>query len=96
MIVSSGNKLAADLCDDLDTKTVRLFPSQLKRVARRKLAYLHDAGELADLKVPPGNKLESLSGNWKGFYSIRINDQWRLLFKWHASDAYEVTIIDYH
>lgn len=65
-------------------------------MARRKLLYLHDAAELRDLRVPPGNRLEALKGNRAGFYSLRINDQWRVVFRWAEGDAYDVEVIDYH
>jgi Plasmid maintenance system killer protein len=60
------------------------------------LLYLHDAAELIDLRTPPGNHLESLKGKWKGFYSIRINDQWRAVFRWKDGNAFDVQVIDYH
>jgi proteic killer suppression protein len=60
------------------------------------LLLLHDAAELLDLRSPPGNRLEALKGKWKSFYSIRINDQWRLVFRWEGSNAYDVQVIDYH
>ena len=69
---------------------------ELRRSARRKLLYLHDASELGDLRVPPGNRLEALKGEWRGFYAIRINDQWRLVFRWHGGHAAEVRVVDYH
>ncbi len=72
------------------------LPTELRRTARRKLLYLHDAAELKDLRVPPGNRLEALRGNLKGFHSIRINEQWRVTFKWDKGNAYEVQIVDYH
>ncbi|MBW2159802.1 MAG: type II toxin-antitoxin system RelE/ParE family toxin [Deltaproteobacteria bacterium] len=65
-------------------------------MARRKILFLHDAAELRDLRIPPGNKLEALRGNRKGSHSIRINDQWRVVFVWKGSDAYEVEVVDYH
>jgi len=65
-------------------------------VALRKLIQLDAAGELSDLRVPPGNRLEALQGNLAGRHSIRINDQWRLCFRWDGSDASEVEICDYH
>ena len=68
----------------------------MERPARRKLLYLHRARTLNDLKQPPGNHLEALKGNRKGQYSIRINDQWRLCFKWSDGDVYDVEIVDYH
>ena len=69
---------------------------QIERVARRKLLQLHSATELSSLRVPPGNQLEALKGNRQGLHSIRINDQWRLCFKWHTDGAYQVEIVDYH
>ncbi len=68
----------------------------IERPARRKLLYLHRARTLDDLKQPPGNRLEALKGNRKGQYSIRINDQWRLCFKWSDGDVHDVEIVDYH
>jgi toxin HigB-1 len=68
----------------------------LERVARRKLLMLDAAAELVDLKVPPGNRLESLRSNRKGQYSIRINDQWRVCFRWEGSYVCDVEIVDYH
>lgn len=65
-------------------------------VARRKLRQLEIAGQLDDLRVPPGNRLEALKGDRVGQYSIRINDQWRLVFVWTAAGAEEVEIVDYH
>jgi proteic killer suppression protein len=96
MIESFGNKLTEDLFDDNNSKAVRQFPQELKRAARRKLLYLHDAAELKDLKVPPGNRLELLKGRWKGFYSIRINVRWRIIFQWENGNALRVEVIDYH
>jgi len=74
----------------------RRFPSNLHRVAWRKLAILDAAERLDDLYVPPGNRLEKLSGDREGEYSIRINDQWRICFRWSDGDAYDVEITDYH
>lgn len=65
-------------------------------VARRKIRQLEIAGQLNDLRVPPGNRLEALKGNRTGQHSIRINDQWRLCFRWSASGAEDVEIVDYH
>ena len=96
MIESFGNRLAEDLFDDKMTRPVRQFPQELRRAARRKLLYLHEAAELRDLRVPPGNRLEALKGKWKGFYSIRINDQWRLFFQWKDGNTFEVQLVDYH
>ncbi len=96
MIESFGNALAEDLFLDRRTRATRAFPTDLLRAARRKVLYLHDASEIADLRVPPGNRLELLKGRWKGFYSIRINDQWRVVFKFERGAAFDVAVIDYH
>lgn len=96
MIKSFGNQLAEDLFDDKVSKAIRRFPPELKRAARRKLLYLHDAAELGDLAAPHGNRLEALKGELKGFHSIRINDQWRVVFRWENGNAFDVQVIDYH
>lgn len=96
MIINFANKLAKDLFEDKNSKAVRAFPQELHRAARRKLQYLHEAAELNDLKVPPGNRLEALKGDRVGFHSIRINDRWRLLFRWEQGNAKDVSIVDYH
>ena len=72
------------------------LPTDIQRVAARKLRIINRAGTIESLNVPPGNRLESLKGSRLGQYSIRINQQWRICFKWHGSDAYEVEITDYH
>ena len=87
-----------------DRETARLFerqrarrlPGDIQRVALRKLRQLDAAVDLADLRVPPGNRLERLVGDRAGQFSIRINDQWRICFRWQAGDAYDVAIADYH
>lgn len=96
MIVSFANKLAEDLFDDKNSKEVRSFPNELHRAARRKILYLHDAAELVDLKVPPRNKLEALKGDRAGFHSIRIDNQWRVVFRWNNGNAEDVSVEDYH
>ena len=96
MIESFGNRLASDLFDDKVSRATRRFPNDLRRVARRKLLYLHDAAELKDLRVSPGNRLETLKGDLSGYHSIRINDQWRVVFVWSSGSPGEVQIIDYH
>ena len=96
MIESFGNRLAEDLFNDKVNRTTRKFPNELRRAARRKLLYLHDAAELKDLRVPPGNRLETFKGNLYGFHSIRINNQWRVVFIWNSGSTREVQIIDYH
>ncbi len=72
------------------------LPTNLQRVALRKLRLLDAAGRLDSLRVPPGNRLEALKGDRSGQHSIRLNDQWRLCFVWRDGDAYEVEIVDYH
>ncbi len=72
------------------------FPQNIQRVALRKLRMINRAEILNDLKVPPANRLESLHGKRKGQYSIRINDQWRICFKWKEGEVYNVEIVDYH
>jgi proteic killer suppression protein len=77
-------------------KFSKKFPTDIQRVALRKLRMLNRAMMLQDLKVPPGNKLKELKGKRKGQHSIRINDQWRVCFIWKENNAHEVEIVDYH
>jgi toxin HigB-1 len=77
-------------------KVSRKLPIDIQKSARRKLLYLDEADNLQDLRAPPGNRLEALKGHRAGQYSIRINDQWRICFKWLKNHVYEVEIIDYH
>ncbi len=74
----------------------RRFPPSLHRIAWRKLALLDAAERLDDMRVPPGNRLEKLAGDREGEYSLRINDQWRICFRWLDGNAYGVEIADYH
>ena len=74
----------------------RKLPPDIQQTARRKLRMLHNALIIADLLIPPGNRLEELKGSRKGQHSIRINDQWRICFVWDGSDAHDVEIVDYH
>lgn len=74
----------------------RKYPYDIQRIAMKKLWMLDAATDINTLKAPPGNRLEALKGNRQGFYSIRINDQWRICFKWIDNNAYDVEIIDYH
>ena len=74
----------------------RKLPADFQQVALRKLRMINNAINLADLRIPPANRLEKLSGNREGQYSIRINDQWRICFEWRAGDAFNVEITDYH
>lgn len=96
MIESFGNRLAEDLYFDRQSRAARVFMPELRRIARRKLLYLHDAAALEDLRVPPGNRLKALRGDCKGKHSIRINAQWRIVFRWQNGNAFDVEIVDYH
>ena len=75
---------------------VKKWPINFQIIARRKLRMLNNSQNLADLRIPPANRLEKLTGNMKGYYSIRINKQWRIIFKWNNGNAQDVKIIDYH
>ncbi|MEO0018140.1 MAG: hypothetical protein RLZZ522_1423 [Verrucomicrobiota bacterium] len=79
-----------------ETRDGRVFPADMQRTALRKLAQLHSVTLLNQLSIPPGNRLEALKGGRKGQHSIRINDQWRICFRWKADGPHEVEIIDYH
>ncbi|SDI28146.1 type II toxin-antitoxin system RelE/ParE family toxin [Paraburkholderia phenazinium] len=72
------------------------LPAEIQQVARRKLRMLNNAHALADLRIPPANRLELLKGDRAGQHSIRINDQWRICFRWDNGSAYDVEIVDYH
>jgi proteic killer suppression protein len=75
---------------------IKGIPNDIMKVANRKLMQIHNARKLDDLRAPPGNRLEVLAGDRKGQHSIRINDQWRVCFRWRAGDAHDVEIVDYH
>jgi len=75
---------------------VSRLPNEVQHTGRRKLRMIHNSVNLADLRIPPANRLEKLSGKLKDYYSIRINDQWRIIFKWNAGNASAVEITDYH
>ena len=93
MITSFGDKNTEKLfCGFNSTK----FPASIKKVAIRKLDMLNAAHLLSDLLAPPGNKLEKLSGNLRGFYSIRINEKYRIIFQWEGNNAHQVSTVDYH
>jgi proteic killer suppression protein len=96
VIASFGNRLAEDLWDDKTSRAVRQFSPELRRAARRKLFYLNDAEQLKDLRAPPGNRLEALKGDWRGYRSIRINDPWRVVFRWENGQASDIRVLDYH
>ncbi|MBE9146693.1 type II toxin-antitoxin system RelE/ParE family toxin [Planktothrix mougeotii] len=96
MIQNFGNKATEDLFHGISSRETRKFPSNLIKVVVRKLDMLNAADQLDDLRVPPGNRLEALKGDLKGFYSIRVNDQWRIIFQWKNGNALAVEIVDYH
>ena len=93
MILSLGSKETQKIWEG---ERVRKVPIEIQEIGRRKLRMLNNSFSLADLKIPPANRLEKLSGNMKEFYSIRINDKWRIIVKWINNNALEVEIIDYH
>jgi proteic killer suppression protein len=93
MILSFGSK---DTQKIWDGERVKKIPNTIQEVSRRKLRMLNNSQDLTDLQIPPSNKLEKLKGNLKDFYSIRINEQWRIIFKWDSGNSSDVEIIDYH
>jgi proteic killer suppression protein len=96
MIVSFGDRATEDLFHGVRSNRVRRFPANIVEAALVKLDVLNAAQLLGDLRSPPGNHLEALRGDLRGSYSIRINNQWRIIFRWQASEAHEVRIVDYH
>lgn len=96
MIKSFGDKATSDLFHGISSSKTRKLPSQILASAIYRPDMLNAAASPEDLKSPPGNRLKALQGNYKGFYSIRINMQWRIIFRWADSGAHDVTIIDYH
>ncbi|WP_245825733.1 type II toxin-antitoxin system RelE/ParE family toxin [Sediminibacterium ginsengisoli] len=93
MIISFGNSETESIWEGI---RVKKLPVEIQNIGRRKLRMINNSVNLTDLRIPPANRLEKLSGNLKDFYSIRINDQWRIIFKWVAGNAREVEIVDYH
>jgi toxin HigB-1 len=96
LIQSFRDHTAADLFRERNTASARRIPRELWRVVKRKLKLLDVAARLEDLLIPAGNRLERLKGNRAGQYSIRINDQYRVTFRWESGHAYEVCVEDYH
>ena len=93
MILSFGGKDTERIWQG---ERVKKLPNEIQEIGRRKMRMINNAIDLADLRIPPANRLEKLSGNLKQFYSVRINSQWRVIFKWHSGNASDVEIIDYH
>jgi len=93
MIVSFGSKETRKIWD---AERIKGLTTDLQEIARRKLRMLNNSQNIMDLQVPPSNRLEKLKGNLKEYYSIRVNDQWRIIFKWDKGNAADVEILDYH
>ena len=96
MAIQSFSDKTAQIIFETGTVKKGVGWGSIIRIAKRKLDILHYAEELGDLKAPPGNRLELLRGDLMGYHSIRINDQWRVIFKWAESGPYSVKITDYH
>jgi toxin HigB-1 len=96
MITSFGDKITSDLFHGISSRHASKLPSQIHELALYKLDVLNAAEALDDLRSPPGNRLEALKGVLKDFYGIRINSQWRIIFRWAESSATDVQIMDYH
>ena len=96
MIVSFGDRATADLFHGRGGTRVRRFPADIVRSACRKLDVVDAATTLEDLRSPPANRLEALRGDHVGFHSIRVNNRWRIVFRWHDGRAHDVSLTDYH
>ncbi len=96
MIASFGDAATEDLYHGRRSSRARHFPPEVAKAAIRKLDMLNGAHELLDLRSPPGNRLEALSKDLSGHHSIRVNAQWRLVFRWEGGWAHQVTLMDYH
>jgi len=93
MIVSFGDKDTQKIWEGIRVKSLS---AEIQEIGRRKLRMLNNSVDVNDLMIPPSNRLEKLKGNLKNYYYIRINNQWRVIFKWNNGNASEVSIIDYH
>ncbi len=93
MIISFGSKNTKKIWHG---ERVKKIPLEIQLVGRRKLRMLNNSQNVTDLRIPPSNRLERLKGKRKDFHSIRINDQWRIIFRWENNHAYDVDIMDYH
>ena len=96
MIRSFGNDSTSDLFHGISSRKTRAIAKDITRAAIRKLDMINAANVVDDLRSPPGNRLETLKGDLRGFHSIRINDQWRIIFRWSDGAAEDVEIVDYH
>ena len=93
MIISFGDKKTNKIWEGARIKGL---PTHIQEIARRKLRMLNNSQNVNDLMIPPSNRLEKLNGNLKDLYSIRINDQWRIVFEWNNGNAEQVQVVDYH
>lgn len=93
MIISFGSKDTEKIWEG---ERIKRIPIEIQQVGRRKLRMINNSQSITDLRIPPSNRLEKLSGKLSDFYSIRINDQWRIILKWENNHALEVEIVDYH
>lgn len=93
MIKEFGDKESEKIWNGIRSKKL---PSEIQNVTRRKLRMLNNAQDVNDLRIPPANRLEKLKGDLNDYHSIRINNQWRIIFQWKNDDAYDVKIVDYH
>lgn len=96
MIVGLVGRTTEDIYEGVNSRYARKVPRELHEKARRLLDQLNAAPTLEFLRIPPSNRLEKLRGDLGGYWSLRINDQWRLIFRWQGSDAMDVEIVDYH
>jgi proteic killer suppression protein len=96
MIINFVDQITEDIFNGFDTKQARRIPSAVWKIAIRKLDMLNAAHEWKDLRIPPANQLETMKGKWTGSHSIRINDQFRVVFKWTDGNPRDIQIIDYH
>ncbi|MBN1399061.1 MAG: type II toxin-antitoxin system RelE/ParE family toxin [Bacteroidetes bacterium] len=96
MIINFADKGTEDIFNGFDTKAARRIPQAIWKPARIRLDAMNGAAQIKDLKFPPGNRLEILKGNLSGYHSIRINDQFRIIFRWNNGDILDVEITDYH
>ena len=93
MIISFANKETAKIWEGI---RITNLPNEIQERARRKLRMLNNSQDIRDLQIPPSNRLEKLKGDYKEFYSIRINDQWRIVFRFEDNNCSQVGIVDYH
>ena len=96
MIISFGDRATEGLYHGRPTSRAKRLPGAVTSAALVKMDIINSAAAILDLSAPPGNRLEALKGDLKGLHSIRVNDQWRLVFRWEGTDAHDVRLMDYH